>query len=67
MMASDDKKARNAATIELGEARVTGSLGLLRSAVISRLISPEEAFSSYRKMIDGGGFLPRVDQNFFSR
>ena len=51
MIASDDNKARNAAAIELGEARVTGSLGLFRSSVISRLISHAEAFSSYRRMM----------------
>jgi predicted nucleic acid-binding protein len=63
--ASDDRKARSAAAVELGRERVIGSIGLLKSSVVEGLISPIQAFASYRKMLDGGAFLPRIDQKFF--
>ena len=67
LVASDDRRARDAAASELGKGKVTGSIGLLISSINGGLISPEIAYASYKKMIEGGGFLPRLDLKFFTR
>ena len=54
----DDQAARKAIIKELGEARLTGSLGLLQKAVAVGLITRGEAFASYQLMRARGGFLP---------
>lgn len=64
-VASDDRKARGAATVELGQSRVTGSIGLLKSSVSGGLISSEQAYASYQKMVREGAFLPRIERTFF--
>jgi predicted nucleic acid-binding protein len=67
-VASDDSRARRAATNELGERRVTGTLGLLREAVARKTMTPSQAFESYRRMVEKGGYLPKVDdESFFIR
>jgi predicted nucleic acid-binding protein len=64
-VASDDKKARSAAHTELGKNRVTGSIGLLKKAVADGLVNQTEAFEIYKKMVAGGGFLPRLQLRDF--
>jgi predicted nucleic acid-binding protein len=62
---SDDRKARRICEIQIGEKRVTGSLGILREAVHLGLLTAEDAIQSYYKMKLGGGFLPNIDVTFF--
>jgi predicted nucleic acid-binding protein len=64
-VASDDRKARLAATAEVGANQVTGSLGLLREVVGLGAISRSDAFDAYRQMRKLGGFLPAVEPTFF--
>jgi predicted nucleic acid-binding protein len=64
-VASDDRKARSAAHRELGKDRVTGSIGLLKNAITDRLVTQKEAFEIYKKMVTGGGFLPRLQLHDF--
>ncbi len=64
---SDDKAARNAAICELGNARVTGSIGLLSSAVGSGKITPTDAQSAYSCMVAEGGFLPSLPDEYFGQ
>lgn len=65
VICTDDKKARTVSTSVLGEGRVTGSLGLLKSAVQQQRLTASEAFAAYQKMKTAGGFLPDVDLSFF--
>jgi predicted nucleic acid-binding protein len=58
-IACDDKKARERATIELGGANVTGSLGLMKLSVDSGLIDCHDGWLSYVQMIANGGYLPK--------
>jgi predicted nucleic acid-binding protein len=64
-VASDDKRARDAARKELGEGRVTGSLGLLRESVSVGLLSRDGAYRFYAEMRRHGAFLPHVSEDFF--
>ena len=64
-VASDDKRARTAANYELGQSRVTGSIGLLREAVIAGNLRSSDAFQAYRNMRASGAFLPRLASEFF--
>jgi predicted nucleic acid-binding protein len=56
----DDRRARTMITKELGQKRVTGSLGLLIRAVHHDLLSNDVAFASYQQMRRRGGFLPEL-------
>ena len=58
IVVSDDKKARNVATKLLGEARVTGTIGLLRKLVFRKVITVENAMLGLEKAVSAGGFLP---------
>jgi predicted nucleic acid-binding protein len=59
-VACDDGEARKIIQRELGVAKLTGSMGLLREAVAAGLLTSEEAFSSYELMRARGGYLPKL-------
>lgn len=63
---TDDLAARRACIRELGETKVTGSIGLLRACVNAQLIDRRAAFISFEKMRMLGGFLPQMNiENMF--
>lgn len=64
---TDDGKARQAVENEIGSRKVTGSLGLLKEAVDSNLITSAEAEIAYINMKDKGAFLPNLPNNFFEK
>lgn len=64
---SDDKSARRFAISTLGDKRVTGTLGLLKDAVLQEKISCQEAITANKKIITNGGFIPQVQDNFFCK
>jgi predicted nucleic acid-binding protein len=66
-VATDDWKARNAAAIELGDSKVIGSLFLLRETVRKKIISCSTAKQSYLLMKQRGGFLPKIDEEYFCK
>lgn len=57
----DDLKARRMIAAELGDARLTGTLGLLREAVAAGVIDEEQARTAYATMIARGAFLPEFN------
>lgn len=61
----DDRKARRAAKSELGQDKVTGSIGLLQFGVGQSLYSADQAYSIYQKMRLSGGFLPSCSVDVF--
>ena len=61
----DDQAARKAIIKELGEPRLTGSIGLLQMAVASGLIARKDAFAAYQLMRERGGFLPMKFESDF--
>lgn len=61
----DDLKARRMIEKELGADRVTGSLGLLKEAVHEGLLSANDAYEGYKRMLDSGAFLPLVVRDYF--
>lgn len=64
-VACDDKAARNVITATLGKARLSGSIGLLRHAIKTGLLTNAEAFSAYQLMRERGGFLPMITETEF--
>lgn len=64
-VACDDRAARRWIAELLGEARLSGSIGLMRLAVIARLLDQKSAFEAYRLMRVRGGFLPELTQGDF--
>jgi len=64
-IATDDKRARMSAKIELGEAKIVGSLFFLREAVRNEVIECEDALASFKLMKKHGGFLPNLDKDYF--
>ena len=54
----DDGAARACAERALGAQRLTGSIGLLRKAVVAGLLTADEAFASFSLMKVRGGYLP---------
>jgi predicted nucleic acid-binding protein len=66
LVCSDDRRARNMATKELGEGRIIGTLGLLVRATELSVLTPEAAFGAYELMRRRGGFLPDVSASTFS-
>ncbi|TXL68853.1 hypothetical protein [Zeimonas arvi] len=58
-VACDDGAARRVVEREIGIARMTGTVGLLREAVVVGLLTAEEAFAAYEQMKRLGGFLPK--------
>lgn len=61
----DDRRARSSVKAEIGEKRLTGSLGLLREAITAGALDQEHAFAAYELMKHLGGFLPAVRKEFF--
>lgn len=66
-VACDDGAARRMIEIELGTARLTGTVGLLRQAISAGVITPEAAFAAYQQMKRLGGFLPNLALSDFRR
>lgn len=62
----DDGLARRMITKELGEPRLTGSIGLLRRLVAGRLMTADEATEAYRLMLDRGAFLPALSPEWIA-
>lgn len=60
VVATDDGLARERARIELGEAAVTGSIGLMRRAIVVGLFGADFAYEAFKKMRTEGGFLPSL-------
>lgn len=58
-VACDDGAARRVIEREIGVARMTGTVGLLREAVAAGLLTAQQAFEAYEQMKRLGGFLPR--------
>lgn len=66
-VACDDRLARTWSIRRLGEpGRVTGSIGLLRTACEAGLLAPDDAFKAYELMRSLGGYLPQVDPDQFT-
>lgn len=59
-VACDDGAARKVIEREIGVPRMTGTVGLLREAVVAGLITAEQAFEAYQQMKRLGGFLPKL-------
>lgn len=57
----DDGRARRMIESELGRGRLTGSIGLMKAAVKSGLVSAAEARAAHAAMIRCGGFLPPAE------
>jgi predicted nucleic acid-binding protein len=62
---SDDKAARSAAKAYLGEARVLGSLRLIRECVCAGKITSRQAYAGYESMKSRGAFLPDIPATYF--
>ena len=65
VISCDDRRARRVLAEQLGQGRVTGTIGLLMRAVHGGLLSFEQAFASYLMMRAGGGFLPLYSEQEF--
>jgi predicted nucleic acid-binding protein len=59
-VACDDGAARKVIEREIGVPRMSGTVGLLREAVVAGLITAEQAFEAYQQMKRLGGFLPKL-------
>lgn len=67
-MACDDGRARKKALQVLGsDERVIGSIGLLKMACESGVITSEQACDAVDLMRRCGGYLPAVESEFFGR
>lgn len=64
-VASDDLAARKIVLARMGEARLSGSIGLLRLAVVAGSLTPAQAYDAYRLMVARGGFLPELAPSAF--
>jgi predicted nucleic acid-binding protein len=59
-VACDDGAARAVIEREIGAARRTGTVGLLRDAIAAGLLTPGAAFAAYQQMKHLGGYLPHL-------
>ena len=59
-VACDDGAARKVIEREIGIPRMTGTVGLLREAVVAGLITAQQAYEAYQQMKRLGGFLPKL-------
>lgn len=59
-VACDDGAARRVVEREIGVPRMTGTVGLLREAIVAGVVTAEEAFEAYQQMKRLGGFLPKL-------
>jgi predicted nucleic acid-binding protein len=62
---SDDRKARESITSELGSDYLIGTIGLLKISKEQSLITCPQAFTIYQEMKIKGAFLPELKPNFF--
>lgn len=62
---SDDLKARKAAKSELGDARVIGTLFLLRECVKCGVLTRDAARGAYELMRTKGAFFPDLEDDYF--
>jgi len=65
LVCCDDFRARTIIAREIGEGRVTGSMGLLRQCVLAGVLSAAEAFDCYHRMRAAGAYLPEVPSSYF--
>ena len=66
LVACDDGAARRVIKREIGEQRMTGTIGLLRDAISAELLTASDAFNAYQQMKRLGGFLPHLSLTDFS-
>ncbi|MNL62292.1 hypothetical protein D3C87_1863010 [compost metagenome] len=64
-VACDDGAARKVIEREIGLLRMTGTVGLVRDAVTTGLLTANEAFEAYQQMKRLGGFLPKLSLDDF--
>ncbi len=62
----DDYRARRLIASHIGDARVTGSIGLLKRCVDSGVLSVDEAFQCYDRMRENGAYVPNLERQYFS-
>jgi predicted nucleic acid-binding protein len=67
LVCCDDRRARNMITRELGDGRVTGTLGLLIRAIQAGVLTPDRATAAYQLMRRRGAFLPDVPAGVFTQ
>lgn len=60
VVACDDGAARQVIEREIGVPRRTGTVGLLRDAIVAGLLTPHAAFEAYQQMKSRGGYLPHL-------
>ena len=65
VVASDDRAARKCVCDVLGEDRLSGSIRLLRYAIVEGIINGTQAFDAYLLMRERGGFLPVLTESDF--
>lgn len=65
VVACDDGAARKIICGMLGEERLSGSIGLLRTAIREGIIHKAHALEAYRLMRERGGFLPDLSERDF--
>jgi len=63
---TDDRRARDAVTMEIGATRLIGTIGLLKHCVALKVLTTAQAFAAYRKMITAGAFLPVMREQDFN-
>jgi predicted nucleic acid-binding protein len=61
----DDRKAREATAILIGEDRVIGTMGLLKRAVEQAITTCANALALFTMMKEAGGFLPDANHEYF--
>jgi predicted nucleic acid-binding protein len=62
---TDDRAARAATMAHLGEARVLGSLRLIRECVCAGIITSGQAYVGYEMAVSQGAFLPIMPPSYF--
>jgi len=65
VVCTDDKAARRAAEVHLGQDRAVGSLRLIRETVCAGNIARQQAYIAYEQMKARGAFLPEIATNYF--
>lgn len=63
-IATDDKKARSASRIQLGEDRLSGSIYFIKQLIIDGVIECNRGLFLIQLMKSRGGFLPNVNRNY---
>lgn len=60
LVCCDDRRARNVCSQLLGRNHLTGTIGRLEFAVGASVLTREEAWTAYQRMLAAGAFLPEV-------